>query len=145
MNCLLQMDVPTTFAKKTIFCYWNEMLKSHWKSVNLILSILCSFNVLGTSSVARGLSVYLDALTNNTMSNFFLENVPMNVDFLAQYPDFFSFFVVLLLTVLLSIGVKESSILNNVFTMVNLATIITVIVSGAIKGKLKTRFSLFLK
>ena len=99
---------------------------------------------IGTSSVARGLSVYLDALTNNTMSHFFLEIIPMNVDFLARYPDFFSFVVVLLLTVLLSIGVKESSILNNVFTIVNLATIITVIVSGAIKGRSKTCFSLFL-
>ncbi|XP_055313744.1 cationic amino acid transporter 3-like [Sitodiplosis mosellana] len=96
---------------------------------NLILEY-----IIGTSSVARGLSVYLDALIDNKLSNFFLNLAPMHVEFLARYPDFFSFVVVLLLTVLLSIGVKESSILNNIFTMVNLATIIIVIVSGSIKA-----------
>lgn len=89
---------------------------------------------LGTSSVARGLSVYLDALVENRMSKFFRDLIPMNVDFLAPYPDLFSFFVVLLLAILLSIGVKESSILNNIFTTINLATVILVIGTGALKG-----------
>lgn len=59
----------------------------------------------------------------------------MNISFLAPYPDFFSFGVVLLLSALLAVGVKESSILNNVFTVINLFTIITIIISGAIKCK----------
>lgn len=91
--------------------------------------------MIGTSSVARGLSVYLDALIDNKMSNFFQNLFPMHVNFLAPYPDFFSLIVVLLLSGLLAVGVKESSILNNVFTVINLATIIIVIISGAIKGK----------
>lgn len=89
---------------------------------------------IGTSSVARGLSVYLDALFNNQMSKFFHELLPMNVDFLAKYPDFFSFFIVILLSLLLSIGVKESSILNNIFTTINLATVCLVIGTGIFKG-----------
>ncbi|XP_055325932.1 cationic amino acid transporter 2-like, partial [Sitodiplosis mosellana] len=91
---------------------------------NLILEY-----IIGASSAARGLSVYLDAL----MSTFFQNLLPMNVDFLAPYPDFFSFAIVALLAILLAFGVKESSILNNIFTIVNLATVILVIVSGIIK------------
>lgn len=67
------------------------------------------------------------------MSKFFHELLPMNVDFLAKYPDFFSFFIVILLSLLLSIGVKESSILNNIFTTINLATVCLVIGTGIFK------------
>lgn len=89
---------------------------------------------LGTSSVARGMSVYLDAMLGNRMSHFFRSIFPMNIDFLAPYPDFFSFIVVILLSILLSVGVKESSVLNNFFTMVNIATVLLVIATGIFKG-----------
>lgn len=94
-----------------------------------------NFSSIAASSVARGLSVYLDALIDNKMSTFFHELFPMNVSFLAPYPDFFSFTMVLLLATLLAFGVKESTILNNILTLINLATVILVIVSGIIKGK----------
>lgn len=97
---------------------------------NLILEY-----VIGTSSVARGLSVYLDALLGHRMEGFFRSVFPMNVHFLAPYPDFFSFIMIILLSILLSVGVKESSILNNIFTTVNLATVCLVIGTGAFKGK----------
>lgn len=90
----------------------------------------------GTSSVARGLSVYLDEMTGNKMQAFFKSQFPIEVSFLADYPDFFSFVIVLLLAILLAVGVKESSLLNNVFTTINLATVVVVIVTGSIKGVL---------
>jgi len=62
--------------------------------------------------------------------------MPIDVSFLSEYPDFFAFAMVMLLVVLLCVGVKESSILNNVFTVVNLITITIVIVAGSIKGEL---------
>lgn len=61
--------------------------------------------------------------------------MPIHVRFLSDYPDFFAFGVVMLLIILLSIGVKESSMLNNVFTVINLITIVIIVVAGAIKGK----------
>lgn len=97
---------------------------------NLILEY-----VIGTSSVARGLSVYLDSLLGNRMSHFFRALLPMNVDYLAPYPDFFAFIVVFMLSILLSIGVKESSILNNIFSMINVVTVMIVIGTGVLKGK----------
>jgi hypothetical protein len=48
--------------------------------------------------VARGMSSYIDALTNYTMRDAFLSISPKwEVDFLSKYPDFFSFVVVMLL------------------------------------------------
>ncbi|XP_037908528.1 cationic amino acid transporter 3 isoform X3 [Hermetia illucens] len=96
---------------------------------NLILEY-----VIGTSSVARGLSGYLDSLLNNTMSTALREAMPMDVDFLAEYPDFFSFGMILILTAILAYGVKESSFLNKIFTAVNLVTIAIVLVAGGIKS-----------
>lgn len=67
------------------------------------------------------------------MSSYLKNTMPIDVDFLADYPDFFSFFVVMVLAVLLSIGVKESSLLNNIFTSVNIVTVLIVLVAGGIK------------
>lgn len=75
------------------------------------------------------------------MSNFFRSVFVIEVDFLAEYMDFFSFFVIILLSVLLSAGVKESSILNNIFTTVNMATVIIVIFSGAMGKGIQIGFA----
>ncbi|XP_018354563.1 PREDICTED: cationic amino acid transporter 3 [Trachymyrmex septentrionalis] len=96
---------------------------------NLILEY-----VIGTASVARGLSSYIDALIGNVMGNALRSLMPINVSFLSEYPDFFAFAMVMLLVVLLCIGVKESSILNNIFTVINLITITIVIVAGSMKA-----------
>ncbi|XP_076248537.1 cationic amino acid transporter slimfast [Calliopsis andreniformis] len=96
---------------------------------NLILEY-----IIGTASVARGLSNYLDALIGNAISKWLYSVMPIHVSFLSEYPDFFAFAVVMLLVVLLSIGVKESSMLNNIFTVVNLITILIIIVAGSIKA-----------
>ncbi|XP_072751695.1 cationic amino acid transporter 3 isoform X2 [Anoplolepis gracilipes] len=96
---------------------------------NLILEY-----VIGTASVARGLSNYIDALTGNVMGNTLRSLMPIDISFLSEYPDFFAFAMVMLLVVLLCVGVRESSILNNIFTVINLITIIIVIIAGSIKA-----------
>ena len=96
---------------------------------NLILEY-----VIGTASVARGLSGYFDALIGNRMGNFWRDLMPIDVSFLADYPDFFSFGIIMVLAGVLSVGVRESSLLNNVFTGVNLVTVAIVLVSGSIKA-----------
>lgn len=86
--------------------------------------------------MARGLSGYIDNLIDNKMQNYLRETMPINVNFLGQYPDWLSFFVILLLAALLAFGVKESSYLNNIFTTVNMVTIVIVVIAGAIKCKI---------
>lgn len=90
---------------------------------------------LATASVARGQSGYIDELIDNRMSHLFQKLVPLHVSFLASYLDLFAFALIILVSILLSAGVKKSSAVNNIFTLINLATIATVIVAGAMKGK----------
>nr|CAD7573649.1 unnamed protein product [Timema californicum] len=96
---------------------------------NLILEY-----VIGTASVARGLSNYIDALTDNVMHKTMIEVMPININFLSDYPDFLAFGIIMLLAVLLAIGVKESTIMNNLFTVLNMIVIAIVIVAGSIKA-----------
>lgn len=56
------------------------------------------FDKKGTASVARGLSGYIDALTNDVIRNGTLDAIHMEVPYLASYPDFLAFGFVLLLT-----------------------------------------------
>merc|ERR1719510_1143035 len=69
---------------------------------NLILEY-----VIGTASVARGYSGYLDSLMNNAMKNAYRSAMPIEQPFLAEYPDFTAFTITVLLSVLLAVGVKE--------------------------------------
>ncbi|XP_055598354.1 cationic amino acid transporter 3 [Uranotaenia lowii] len=96
---------------------------------NLILEY-----VIGTASVARGMSGYIDALIDNKMSTALREAMGMDVSFLSDYPDFFSFLVVMILAGLLAYGVKESTLMNNIFTGVNLCVIGIVLVAGGMNS-----------
>ncbi|BFZ23681.1 hypothetical protein BsWGS_26720 [Bradybaena similaris] len=92
---------------------------------NLILEY-----VIGTASVARGFSAYFDSLIDKRISKFFNETMPIHVNELSAYPDFFAFGITLVLTVLLAAGVKESTRFNNVFTCINLLVVLYVTICG---------------
>ncbi|XP_046678717.1 cationic amino acid transporter 2-like isoform X2 [Homalodisca vitripennis] len=87
--------------------------------------------VIGAASLARGLSNYIDSLLGKAMSKYLLEHLPLHVSFLSPYPDFLTFFLIVTVAGLIAWGVKESTLLNNIFTTVNLLTLTTVIVAGS--------------
>ncbi|GAB0090179.1 cationic amino acid transporter 2 [Sergentomyia squamirostris] len=110
------------------------MMTKHLRRIFPIILSFTKIFITGTASVARGLSGYLDTIFDNKMSQTLGELFPINVDFLAEYPDFFTFIVVMLLAVLLAVGVRESTLINNIFTAVNMCTIVVIIVAGSLKA-----------
>ena len=67
---------------------------------------------------------------NRTMANAFQRILPMNIPYLSPYPDLCAFVITLLLTLVLSIGVKESTRFNNIFTCLNIGVVIFVTIFG---------------
>ena len=61
----------------------------------------------------------------------------LEVGFLAPYPDFVALAITFLLTIILSIGVKESTRFNNVFTCLNLVVVLLVVGLGIWKIDLR--------
>ncbi|GAB6019029.1 hypothetical protein CHUAL_000658 [Chamberlinius hualienensis] len=96
---------------------------------NLILEY-----VIGAASVARGYSGYFDSLIGGRMSDAFRNAMPIYAKGIADYPDFFAFGMTLGLAFVLALGVKESTKVNNVLTVVNLTVVAYVIICGAFKS-----------
>ncbi|XP_070626357.1 cationic amino acid transporter 3-like [Bos indicus] len=99
---------------------------------NLILSL-----VIGTACIARGWSSALDSLTGNHISQGLQGTLSLHVPyFLPTYADFVALSLVLLLTGVLVLGARESTLVNKVFTVINILVLSFIILSGFIKGDL---------
>lgn len=68
------------------------------------------------------------------MSTFLGTHMPINIHGMGAYPDLFAFVVTILFSLAIAVGAKESTRVNNVFTMLNLGVVLFVIIAGLFKG-----------
>lgn len=92
-------------------------------------------HLIGTAAVAKAMSNYCDSLLGNPQKRFMMEHFPIHIGFLADYPDLASFTVIVVVSLLVAWGVRESSYTNNIFTTLNLITVSAVIVTGFYAAK----------
>lgn len=86
--------------------------------------------VIGSASIAKGLSLYIDSLINDTMKNCFKQITPITStgNFLSSYFDFFAFSCPLLLGLALAFGLRKSAGMNNVLCVLNLCVVLFVVI-----------------
>lgn len=71
-------------------------------TVGEFIAFIIGWNLLleysiGSASVAKGISLYIDSIANDSLKSFFAENFPIRIQGFGAYFDLFSFFVPLLL------------------------------------------------
>ncbi|XP_033974222.1 cationic amino acid transporter 4 [Trematomus bernacchii] len=88
-------------------------------------------NMIGGAAVARAWSGYLDSIFNHSIQNFTETHIMQwNVPFLAHYPDLLAAGILIVASFFISFGVKVSSYLNHIFSVISMAVIIFILVFG---------------
>lgn len=85
---------------------------------------------IGTASVARACTAYLDTFIDKKLQAFYLAHLPIGLPYLSDYFDALAFALAVVLSSCLAVGVKKSTVLNNVFTALNVTVVVMVTVGG---------------
>ncbi|KAE8574076.1 high affinity cationic amino acid transporter 1 [Halyomorpha halys] len=93
---------------------------------------LCLEFVIGTACLARGMSAYIDSMFSGSIASWERKHFGMDIQFISTYPDFLSFIIMVVFSAIVSIGVKESTMINNTFVVINMVTIIMLVIIGIV-------------
>ncbi|CAG2174309.1 unnamed protein product, partial [Oppiella nova] len=115
-------------------CYAGSAYVYSYITVGEFMAFIIGWNLIleyaiGSASIARGYSGYVDSLVNYQIQDHFTKWAPLNFG-TSKYFDFFAFSIAILIAGLLAIGVKKSTRLNAVFTVMNVLGVIYAIICG---------------
>ncbi|GIY56686.1 cationic amino acid transporter 4 [Caerostris darwini] len=89
-------------------------------------------NTIGAAATARACSAYIDSLTGGVIRNATDSLVgPVDVTLVSEHLDFFAVGILLLFAAYLSFGIRLTSYLTNVVSVVNFLVIIIIIGAGS--------------
>ena len=92
--------------------------------------------IIGAAVVARGLVEYVDSLAGGIIKNETMKITgEIKVPGISPYIDFISFAIIIIFTIFISCGMKNSARLNNFCVSINILTITGVILVGLFYAK----------
>lgn len=87
--------------------------------------------VIGTASLGRASSEYIDSLSGGALHRFWLKHLgEWHASGLGSYPDFLAFVLVLLVAVIVACGAKHSAYFNKAVTTINMLVVLFIIIVG---------------
>ena len=93
---------------------------------NLVLEYM-----IGTAADAAALSGSFDYAIGYRVRNLTITYIgTFNSEYLGDYPDFLSFLFTIVVTIILSLGVKESAQFTTLFNVFNVAVVLFIIITG---------------
>ncbi|XP_070389196.1 cationic amino acid transporter 4-like [Dermacentor albipictus] len=89
-------------------------------------------NVIGLAAVARACSAYVDSLLGNVIKTWTADHVGrIHATFFSEEPDLFAFVFIVVFVVVMSLGVRASSHINNIFSIVNIGIALLIVAVGS--------------
>ena len=93
---------------------------------NMILEYL-----IAAATLARACSEYINSITKGYIYKFFMDEIATwNVSGLGRFPDFLAMALAIVFAVIVSLGARKSSLVNNVMTFINLSVVTFIICAG---------------
>lgn len=103
------------------------------KNIFTSFSMRRFFNRYPCRPFFRACSAYIDSLLGRAIREYTLSIVtyPMGLNLISEHIDVFAFLIVVIFVVFLTCGVRVTSYLNNIFSLVNIGVILIIICVGA--------------
>ncbi len=88
--------------------------------------------MIGTAAVSRACSAYIDSLVEGTIRNHTMASLASSIglNYFSEHVDIFAFLIVIVFMVFLTSGVKITTYLNNLFSLINISVILIIIIVG---------------
>ncbi|XP_033642231.1 cationic amino acid transporter 3-like [Asterias rubens] len=88
-------------------------------------------NIIAAATVGKAWSQYLDSIVNQTISTAIKSRVQFDSPWFGDYPDILAFGLLIVLTIIVALGAKMSTVVMMALTGVNMLVIVFVIVAGS--------------